>query len=239
MRLGGRPAASMAADKQQSCWSKSAERTRALFSASISSCCLRECIFMCALHHMWLLHCYNQHSSLMKESVKGARQDGGREGGVGGVNTEGGWTEHRGKWERKGEKQTAKGIWRGQGGYTKCFLVISWLAWRLKHFSCLQHLVYELRQRERFINVTDWGHFRLKQPCFASGMDRRYHYRAGNYRQWPITHPDNSHDNFRKPAKNPSINRLSNTTPPFPLLPKSLSLFSHLVLLSNIGLSPL
>lgn len=35
----------------------------------------------------------------MKESVKGATQDGAKEG----VNTEGGWTEHRRALERKGD----------------------------------------------------------------------------------------------------------------------------------------
>lgn len=39
----------------------------------------------------------------MKESVKGVIQDGGMEGGREGVNTKEGWTELRGKWERKGD----------------------------------------------------------------------------------------------------------------------------------------
>ena len=102
-------------------------------------------------------------------------------------------------------------------GYTECFLVISWPPWCLKHVSCEHYLVYELRQRHRFFNRTDRGHFSLTALCYVSGVDKRYHYRAGNYRQRPITNTGDSHDNFRKTAKYPSINRLSNTTSPSPL----------------------
>lgn len=68
-------AALRAAEKQQSCRKKTTEIPWDGFSAGISSCCQREQVFMCPLHHVWLLQWYNQHHKLITESMKEERRE--------------------------------------------------------------------------------------------------------------------------------------------------------------------
>lgn len=128
------------------------------------------------------------------------------------------WMEYRGKSEEGRETNCLRNT-RREARIYRVFPGHQWTGMMFEAFQLLAALCVLGKTKGKIHQWDRLGPFQANKYllCVCSGQAIPL--------QWPITPLDNSHGNLRKPAKNGCINRLSNDTPPFPLLPTTLSLF--------------